>query len=33
MVALVVASHFRRFLADPSLMDQPQATQFTRPLS
>jgi len=28
MVASVVASHFRRSMADPSCMDQPQSTQF-----
>jgi hypothetical protein len=31
MVALVFASHFPRFMADPSLVDQPQSTQFSGP--
>jgi hypothetical protein len=33
MIALVLASHFRRFMADLSLVDQPQGTQFTWPVS
>ena len=28
-MALVLASHFRRSMADPSLLDQPPSTQFT----
>jgi hypothetical protein len=32
-VALVFASHLRRFIADPSWVDQPQSTQFRCPLS